>query len=52
MDDLVPNELNNNKRSMSTNLTNLEIQEEINRIEECLNLPKTVSFTLIVVKLI
>jgi len=52
IEDYVPNNLNNNfanKRSQSTNLTNLEIQEEINRIEECLNLPKTVCFVFVVV---
>ena len=32
------------KKSISSYLTNLDIQEEINRIEECLNLPKTVKF--------
>ena len=32
-----------NKRSLSINLTTEEMQEEINQIEQCLNLPKTVS---------
>ena len=40
----VPQEFDSllNKNSLGSNLTNEEIQEEINRIEECLNLPKTV----------
>lgn len=42
--DFVPQEFDSllNKNSLGSNLTNEEIQEEINRIEECLNLPKTV----------
>ena len=34
-----------NKRSLSINLTTEEMQEEINQIEQCLNLPKTVSIS-------
>ena len=36
-----------NKKSISSHLTNLDIQEEINRIEECLNLPKTVKLFIV-----
>ena len=36
-----------NKRSLSINLTTEEMQEEINQIEQCLNLPKTVNIYLI-----
>ena len=44
--DFIPDEFESllNRKSLSSNLTNLEIQEEINRIEESLNLPKTVRY--------
>ena len=43
IEDLVPDELNKylNKKSLSTNLTPSEIQEEINQMEQYLNIPKT-----------
>ena len=34
----------NENRSLNINLTTEEMQEEINQIEQCLNLPKTVRF--------
>lgn len=43
LEDLVPDDLNSvlGRKSYSTQLTNLQIQDEINQIEEVLNLPKT-----------
>jgi hypothetical protein len=43
LEDFMTEELNNfiNKRSLSIDLTNEEMQEEINQMERCLNLPKT-----------
>ena len=43
MTEELTNFLNSNRRSMSTQFTNEEIQDEINQIEQCLNLPKTVN---------
>lgn len=43
---MVPDDLSQglkNKRSYSSHLTSLQIQDEINKIEQVLNLPKTVN---------